>query len=263
VDVIDRELARRVKGGELAAFSSLIRLHAQRTFRIVRSILGDDGDAEDACLDTWLQVHAELSRWPDGLEFSTWVGRIALRVALARLPEHRGLASLHGLDRDAPDVGDPEADGRAGEAETVTLAMEQAIDAMRPSYSTVVVLRYVESLTTRETAAILGLGEENVQERLTRARAWLREQLGDEIGVELREVFRLSAERSDRLVGAVMRGLFSAARPMRTAARSGASRPRFAGAGRGRSRAQTDRAWSPLTISNQASRSTRRRTNSS
>jgi RNA polymerase sigma-70 factor, ECF subfamily len=261
----DEALVREVIAGHLAAFTELMRRYERRVFRLVRSILHDDDVAEDACQDVWLRAHAELAMLRSTTVFSTWVCRIALRYALARLPEHRGLASLHGLDRDVPDVGDDEAGEPSHGPATTLEAVERTIDAMRRSYSTAVVLRYAEGLTSRETAEVLGLGEANVDMRLARARGWLRDRLGDELGDGMRDVFRGAPERVDRLVGAVIRGIHHAAQPLPTAARTAPARPRFSGAGRGRADAQTDAVWTPVAASRipWASPPTRRRTNSS
>lgn len=47
-DAPDAELARRVAGGEAAAFEQLMRRHNRMLFRTARAILRDDAEAEDA-----------------------------------------------------------------------------------------------------------------------------------------------------------------------------------------------------------------------
>jgi RNA polymerase sigma-70 factor (ECF subfamily) len=46
--IADRELAARVAAGDGAAFELLMRRHNRRLYRIARSVLRDDADAEDA-----------------------------------------------------------------------------------------------------------------------------------------------------------------------------------------------------------------------
>ena len=52
-----------------------------------------------------------------------------------------------------------------------------ALDRIPEMYKTVFVLRDIEGLSTRETAKILDISENNVKVRLKRARTYLREEL--------------------------------------------------------------------------------------
>jgi RNA polymerase sigma-70 factor (ECF subfamily) len=56
-DAPDAELARRVAGGDTAAFEALMRRHNRTLFRTARAILRDDAEAEDA-----LQAQARAPR---------------------------------------------------------------------------------------------------------------------------------------------------------------------------------------------------------
>ena len=72
------------------------------------------------------------------------------------------------------------------------------------TYREVFMLRLVEGLDTAETAAVLGLGEEAVKQRLHRARAMLRDGLFRRAGLTLDGVFTFGHSRCDRLVANVM-----------------------------------------------------------
>ena len=51
----DAELARSIVANEPGAFERLMRQHNRRLFRVARSILRDDAEAEDALQDGYIQ----------------------------------------------------------------------------------------------------------------------------------------------------------------------------------------------------------------
>jgi RNA polymerase sigma-70 factor (ECF subfamily) len=68
----------------------------------------------------------------------------------------------------------------------------------------VFVLREVEGLSTAEAADSLGVSEDVVKTRLSRARAALRRALMDRTGATAPDVFRFYRPRCDRLVARVL-----------------------------------------------------------
>ena len=70
-----------------------------------------------------------------------------------------------------------------GRAEVRQL-LEEALDELDEKYRTVFTLRDIEQFSTRETAEILGITENNVKVRLLRARLQLRERLTHTLGDE-------------------------------------------------------------------------------
>jgi RNA polymerase sigma-70 factor (ECF subfamily) len=64
-------------------------------------------------------------------------------------------------------------------------------------------LRDVDGLNTAETAECLGVSEDAVKTRLSRARAALRNDLADRAGIMAPEAFRFPQPRCDRVVAAV------------------------------------------------------------
>jgi RNA polymerase sigma-70 factor (ECF subfamily) len=204
----DEEVVSRVKAGETALFEVLIRRYNQRLFRITRSILRDDTEAEDVMQQAYLNAYAHLGQFEGRASFATWLTRIAVHEASARVrrrryaegetmrdPEEDAAASL--ADR-APG---PEEQLLAGE---VRLLLESAIDALPVHYRCTFVLRAVEGLDTAEVAESLGISEELVKTRLHRARAVLRDELCRRAGDQIGRAFSFHLSRCDRVVSGVM-----------------------------------------------------------
>jgi RNA polymerase sigma-70 factor (ECF subfamily) len=72
-------------------------------------------------------------------------------------------------------------------------------------------MRDVEEASTEETAFVLGIRQQTVKTRLHRARRMLRDALGGQIGIALKDAFPFERARYDRLVERVLSQLcFSA-----------------------------------------------------
>ena len=82
--------------------------------------------------------------------------------------------------------------------------LEWAIDTLPDGSREVFVLRDVEGLSTAEAAASLGVSEDVIKTRLSRARASLRRSLLERTGAAAPEAFRFYRPRCDRIVAAVM-----------------------------------------------------------
>jgi RNA polymerase sigma-70 factor (ECF subfamily) len=211
----DPELARRVAGGDQAAFESLMRRHNRALFRTARAILRDDAEAEDALQEGYLQAYRTIGSYRGEARLSTWLARVVANQALMRLRKHArrsaivplqpGLA-VDEIDQKAEGSMDQEPSRTAGRAEVRRL-LESRIDALPGAYRTVFVLRAVEEYSVPETAAILDIPEATVRSRFFRARSLLREGLAAEVDLACEDAFAFAGERCDRIVARVMQRL--------------------------------------------------------
>jgi RNA polymerase sigma-70 factor (ECF subfamily) len=96
---------------------------------------------------------------------------------------------------------DPERNAFSGELRAL---LESAIDCLPDGAREVFVLRQVEGLSTSEAAEALGVSEEVIKTRLSRARAALRRELMERTGATAPEVFRFYKPRCDRVVAIVL-----------------------------------------------------------
>lgn len=204
----DEEVVRRVKAGDTGLFEILMRRYNQRLFRVARAILRDDSEAEDVMQQAYVNAYAHLSQFAGRASFATWLTRIAVHEAFARIRRRRSaeVETMRDLDDDpAPALRargpDPEEQLLAGE---IRALLEAAIDALPESYRCTFVLREVEGLDTADTAQSLGITEELVKTRLHRARALLRQQLYRRAGGQIANAFSFHLSRCDRVVSAVL-----------------------------------------------------------
>jgi RNA polymerase sigma-70 factor, ECF subfamily len=203
----DEEIVDRVLAGDAALFEIIMRRHNQRIYRIVRGILDDDGEAEDVMQDAYVRAYQHLSQFEGRSTFITWLTRIAMHEAFARLEKLKKQTSLDSDEGFAdmkstlasPD--NPERNIANGELHD---ALEAAILSLPPKYRSIIMLRDVEEMSTAEAASALEISEQTVKVRLHRARAQVRRALYRQSGGHARELFVFPATRCDRVVAAVL-----------------------------------------------------------
>jgi len=213
----DTELLERARNGDAAALRTLIRRHDKYLYRVVRSVLGDDNEAEDAIQETFIRAFRGLENFRGDASIRTWLTRIALNEAVRRRRRQRSTVDLGELqareDRDqqrtsapawlAPD-SDPE---RSAARSQLRQVLERAIDGLPAPFRIVLILRDVEEASVQQTAKLLGIRPETVRTRLHRARRLLRQNLGAEFASALKDVFPFERPRCDALVSRVIEQL--------------------------------------------------------
>jgi RNA polymerase sigma-70 factor (ECF subfamily) len=203
----DEDIVDRVRAGDLASYELLMRRYNRRVFRIARSIVRDDDEAEDIVQHAYVRAFEHLDQFSGLARFSTWLTRIALYEALAR---RRRRERLHVVDLSDPhNVSMVPLMASPGPEQATSIkelhgVLTAAVDELPDELRTVFTLRLIEGLDTSETAACLELSESNVKVRLHRARALLREQLEARLGSSLKELYEFGGQRCDRIVRTVL-----------------------------------------------------------
>lgn len=207
VEEPDDVLIRRVLDGDTARFELLMRRHNERIYRAARSIVRDDEEAEDVMQQAYVNAFAHLHQFHGSARFSTWLTRIAINEALARV---RSRNRYDVFDDERLDVQpfllqrpseDPERQASTRELHGL---LEWAIDCLPNGMREVFVLREVEGLSTAEVAESLSVSEDVVKTRLSRGRAALRRLLLERTGATAPEAFRFYRPRCDRVVAHVL-----------------------------------------------------------
>ncbi|HVH43938.1 MAG TPA: RNA polymerase sigma factor [Labilithrix sp.] len=205
VTLTDEAIVCRVCAGEHDLFEVLMRRHNARVYRAARAILHDDGEAEDVMQDAYVRAYEHLSEFEGRARFSTWLTRIAVYEALARVRMRKRFDSLDAHTEDSSMLTTP---GSSPEQQVSDVEMravlETAVEALSDDFRVVFVLRAVEGMSGAEVAECLGIGEETVKTRLFRARGRLREMLFASIEPALPTVFEFHLSRCDRVVAAVL-----------------------------------------------------------
>ena len=207
VEWTDAELAERCLARDEDAVRELTRRYNQRLYRIARSILRDDVEAEDVVQDTYVRALAGLEKFRGDSALGTWLVRIATNEALGRMRRKRPtqVVDQSALETTLTAAGpDPETQMATHESRAM---LEAAIDDLPDAFRSVFVARMVEGLSVEETAELFALRPETVKTRVHRARARLRAHLETQLGPAVRHAFAFDGARCDRLTNAVIEQL--------------------------------------------------------
>ena len=149
----------------------------------MRRVLSNETDVEDVLQEAHFNAFRFIWQFSGRSSFATWLTRITIHAALARLrrPAHsRELNSTcvigNPLEAAASSQRDPEQ--RLQEKE-MREALRAAVRTLPETYRAVYWLREFEELSTAEVAVLLQLSEPCVKTRLRRAKALLRRQIQD------------------------------------------------------------------------------------
>jgi RNA polymerase sigma-70 factor (ECF subfamily) len=215
----DTDLAHAIKQGDGNAFVVLMRRFNQPLYRVARSVLKDDGEAEEALQDAYLQAYRNMDAYRGDASMRTWLTRIVVNEAIARSRKSARRASVIELHGDPVDEGIASADmeerrtpgpEQAAMRVQVRQLLEKNIDALPDVFRTVFVLRALEEMSVEEVADALGIPEATVRTRYFRARNLLRQSLSRQVDFGFEDAFGFDGARCNGIVAAVMKRLEAA-----------------------------------------------------
>jgi RNA polymerase sigma-70 factor (ECF subfamily) len=220
----DRALISLARQGESGAFRAIMRRNNRRLYRVARSIVRDDTEAEDVLQESYVRAFIAMGEFRSDSSLSTWLTRIVLNEALGRVRKARptvGLDTLDALGTHEParvipfPIAGPGADPeRAAARHEISGLFERVIDELPAPFRVVFMMRAVEEMSTEETALALGLRPETVKTRLHRARRLLRKALAAKLASALTDAFPFDGWRCARIGDAVLVRLHSITTPL-------------------------------------------------
>ena len=176
----ENELILKTIEGDHAAFSRLVQMHDARVMGITRSILGPGFDAEEVYQDIFLKVHRSIGSFRFESEFTTWLHRIAVNVAISK---KRSLTRRNLKERIVDDRDDffDNAPGNPWDnpenlqlRQEILKQLEAALEQLPARQRTVFVMKHDHGMKLKEIARTLQIGEGTVKAYLFRAIEKLR-----------------------------------------------------------------------------------------
>lgn len=177
----DGQLVLAARGGDKAAFGTLLIRHRPLLLAICRRALNDDALADDAAQEASLQALLSLDRLRQPERFGSWLAGIGLNVCRRMMRQRRREtwsweAMLGGQRLREPIDPLPGPEAVAATAE-LRAWIDRAVAGLPPGQRAAVILHYLAGLTQAETAALLGVETGAIKTRLHKARATLRREL--------------------------------------------------------------------------------------
>lgn len=210
--ISEEDIIRRILSGEKELYEILVRRNNQKLYRVIRSYLNDEAEIEDIMQNSYIKGFTKLYQFKLEASFSTWLIRIAINEALARLKEKGKLyyiiESVERLNKNSileiPDKKQFNPQEKMIHHEAKQL-LEKAIDQLEPKYKIVYMMKEVEGMSLKETAIASDLTLSNVKVRLHRSKEMLKERLF-EISMD-KNVFEFGFGRCDRITKNVMNNI--------------------------------------------------------
>ena len=150
---------------EQAEFIRRVRACERRLYRVARTMLRGEADCEDAVQEALLRAWAKLYTLRQEAYFETWLIRILINQCKLQTRKQPPAAEL------AETI--PAREQGGGELMEALLKLPE-----KPRVA--LELHYIEGYSVKECARMLGVPDGTVKWRLSRGRALLRQELGEE-----------------------------------------------------------------------------------
>jgi RNA polymerase sigma-70 factor, ECF subfamily len=176
----DAELTDLVAGGEVNAYGVLVRRHQRMIYHVARRMLHNHDDADDVAQEAFIRAYRALDSYDRSRQFSTWLCRIAMNLAINLSQKRRGhvTESLEETEETIGFTPTSNLDTAAGVRESeLGEAVSVAVTALPESMRSVFVLRTFNDMSYDEIATTLDIPRGTVMSRLARARGHMHEAL--------------------------------------------------------------------------------------
>lgn len=148
-------------------FARVVRKNQKTMFRLARSVLDSDTQAEDAIAEAVLSAWEKRYQVKDIKRFDAWLLKITINKA-------RSMKNRRQREFPVPEVEETQPEKlTVGEQDEIW----EYVHKLKDKYKILIILHYYENRSIKEMAEITGLMEGTVKSRLYRARNMLKEMI--------------------------------------------------------------------------------------
>jgi RNA polymerase sigma factor (sigma-70 family) len=169
--VLDELTLARARKGDLRACEAIYRLYQGPAYTIALRICHCPSQAQDVLQEAFINAFKRLKQFRGDAPFWGWLRRVVVNQAISQLRRQPDFADLELSDYHAV------SDGDHGRVE-LCKDLAEAFGQLDPQDRSVVWLHDVEGYNHTEIAELFNMTESFSKTRLSRARARLRELLG-------------------------------------------------------------------------------------
>jgi RNA polymerase sigma-70 factor (ECF subfamily) len=171
----ENEIIESVKSGNHGDFALIIDLYKDRAFTLLKKMLKNEMDAEEALQDSFMKVFNSLSTFKGEAKFSTWFYRIVYNTALTIISskKRKTIMEMSSVDEHF-DLSEDENLIYAQSENQIQYILNM-VDKLPVRNALVIVLFYIDNLSLSEISKVLGISIVNTKVLLHRSRNALRE----------------------------------------------------------------------------------------
>lgn len=165
----DQEIIRNVLFNSADAYRLLVEKYQVPVYNLLLRMVHNQDDARELTQDVFVKAYEALPSFRFEFRFFSWLYRMAVNLALNHLKKKRGFIGLDQV-KNLPEEKEDKNNERQ-------IQLKMAVNQLKDKYKVVVVLKYYQQLSYKETAYILNLPEKKVRSRLYDARVLLKKIL--------------------------------------------------------------------------------------
>lgn len=149
-------------------FADLVQVYQNNMYRLAKSIVRKDCDAEDAVSNAVYKAYRSINTLQKKDSFKSWILKIVSNESLMLLRKNKKVVIMkEPLNENIPERAVPDSD----------YDIWNTVQQIEDKYRVIVVLFYYEDLSVKQIGEILNLNENTVKVRLHRARNLLKQEL--------------------------------------------------------------------------------------
>ena len=206
----DVQLVRKILSGDDAAFGTLVEKYQKSVHTLVWRKIGDYHYAEDIMQDAFLQAYKKLSTLKNPNQFAGWLYVIANRLCIDWMRKQKWMQEQKIVTQSLEDTPIEEiekssytrhvsAQRQTESTERCNAIVKKLLEKLPESERTVVMLYYLDEMSTKEIGKFLGMSVNTIASRLHRARKRL--QVDQELLVqEILDDVQLSENLKENIV---------------------------------------------------------------
>lgn len=172
----EQQLIGQAKDGSAEAFRVLVERYMKHAYNVAYSFVNNHDDAEDISQEAFLRVHRSLRSFRGDAAFTTWLYRIIVNLSMNFLNHHKKKTQREVQHTEIMDTI-PDNNPAIAHSLDVQIPIEHALRRLTTLQRTVVTLRHLDGLSTKEVSAIMRCSEGTVKTHLHRGLRKMRTAL--------------------------------------------------------------------------------------
>ncbi len=157
-------LVKKAQNGDKDAFLQLMQEHELAMYRTAKAILHREDDVEDAAQEAVCRAFYKIGEVRKPRAFKAWLMRVVINCCYDLLRDQRGIVPLELL----PEKGYTEEWDAA-------LDVRESLSKLGENDRLILTLYYLNDLSVRDVAKLLGISEGAVKQRLVHGRKRFKE----------------------------------------------------------------------------------------
>ena len=177
----ERMLITQAKKGNISAFETLVKKYQNNIYYLCRRMTGSHQSADDVSQDTFIKAYFALKSFRDGMNFFTWIRKIAVNTSLNFIKASK---REEPLGHRAENISGNSSMGQELPHEMLQRnqteqTFKKALKALPLEQKIVFILRVYENQSYKEIAQVLDISIGTVMSRLSRAREKLKTSMAE------------------------------------------------------------------------------------